>query len=214
MTLGVTCVGCLTAVAAYVRWPVRRRGRAVLPVLAGAWAAGRRSNGNAGRYARRRPHISCLGASACAERDAAGLRSGLSAPQPRTCTRQAPRTGLVSLLEAPDPVPHEYRPRLGDERRSRTFTYSNGRGSVRCLIAQAGDSRWAEDIAQDTMLDAREKRPPAAHLRPAGRIGCSKWAIRRLRRMERKGRLVRQPHSAGCLGRFDVADESGAFVVP
>lgn len=38
MTLGVTCVGCLTAVAAYVRWPVRRKGHAVLPVLAGAWA--------------------------------------------------------------------------------------------------------------------------------------------------------------------------------
>lgn len=38
MTLGVTCAGCLTAVAAYVRRPLRRRGTAVLPILADAWA--------------------------------------------------------------------------------------------------------------------------------------------------------------------------------
>ncbi len=58
---------------------------------------------------------------------------------------------------------------------------------VRCLIAQAGDSRWAEDIAQETMMAARDKwdqlltydRPDAWLL---------KVAIRSLRRMEARGR--------------------------
>ena len=38
MTPGVTCVGCLSAAVAYVRRPLRPRDRAVLPVLADAWA--------------------------------------------------------------------------------------------------------------------------------------------------------------------------------
>jgi RNA polymerase sigma factor (sigma-70 family) len=58
---------------------------------------------------------------------------------------------------------------------------------VRCLIAQANDSRWAEDVAQETMLLARDnwerlltfERPDA---------WLFKVAIRTLRRLEARTR--------------------------
>lgn len=92
----------------------------------------------------------------------------------------------MSLLEAPDPAPREHRPRpetaLFEE-----FYEQWWPRLVRCLIAQAGDSRWAEDIAQDTMLDARDKWDQLlTYDRPDQWL--LKVAIRRLRRMEAKGR--------------------------
>ena len=58
---------------------------------------------------------------------------------------------------------------------------------VRCLVAQASDTRWAEDIAQDTMLAARDnwerlltfERPDA---------WLFKVGIRSLRRLEARAR--------------------------
>jgi RNA polymerase sigma-70 factor (ECF subfamily) len=113
----------------------------------------------------------------------------------------------VSHLEAPDPVPHEYRPRL-ETASFEDFYIQQWPWLVRCLIAQAGDSRWAEDIAQDTMLDAREKWDQLlTYDRPDRWL--LKVAIRRLRRMERKGRL-------GCLFSEDdgsVAADLAALAV-
>jgi RNA polymerase sigma factor (sigma-70 family) len=58
---------------------------------------------------------------------------------------------------------------------------------VRCLIAQATDTRWAEDVAQDTMLAAFEKWDQLlTYDRPDAWL--FKVAIRRLRRMEAQGR--------------------------
>jgi len=92
----------------------------------------------------------------------------------------------VSHLEAPDPVPREYRPRLEVASFS-DFYAQRWPWLVRCLIAQAGDSRWAEDVAQDTMLDARDKWDQLlTYDRP--HMWLLRVAIRRLRRMEAKGR--------------------------
>jgi RNA polymerase sigma factor (sigma-70 family) len=58
---------------------------------------------------------------------------------------------------------------------------------VRCLIAQATDTRWAEDVAQDTMLSALEKWDQLlTYDRPDAWL--FKVGIRRLRRTEAKGR--------------------------
>jgi len=71
---------------------------------------------------------------------------------------------------------------------------------VRCVISQASDTRWAEDIAQDTMMAARDnwerlltfERPDA---------WLFKVAIRSLRRLEARAR-------EGCL----LPDGSGPGV--
>lgn len=92
----------------------------------------------------------------------------------------------MSLLEAPDPAPREHRPRP-ETASFEGFCEQWWPRLVRCLIAQAGDSRWAEDIAQDTMLDARDKWDQLlTYDRPDQWL--LKVAIRRLRRMEAKGR--------------------------
>jgi RNA polymerase sigma-70 factor (ECF subfamily) len=58
---------------------------------------------------------------------------------------------------------------------------------VRCLIAQASDTRWAEDIAQDTMLAARENwERLLTYERPDAWL--YKVAIRSLRRLEARAR--------------------------
>jgi RNA polymerase sigma factor (sigma-70 family) len=92
----------------------------------------------------------------------------------------------VSLLEAPDPAPREYRPRP-EVASFNEFYVRRWPWLVHCLIAQAGDTRWAEDIAQDTMLDARDKWDQLlTYDRPDQWL--LKVGIRRLRRMEAKGR--------------------------
>lgn len=67
---------------------------------------------------------------------------------------------------------------------------------VRCVIAQASDTRWAEDIAQDTMMAAREnwermltfERPDA---------WLFKVAIRSLRRLEARAQQCLLPDDSG-----------------
>jgi RNA polymerase sigma-70 factor, ECF subfamily len=58
---------------------------------------------------------------------------------------------------------------------------------VRCIIAQASDTRWAEDIAQDTMMAARENwEQMLTFERPDAWL--FKVAIRSLRRLEARAR--------------------------
>lgn len=75
---------------------------------------------------------------------------------------------------------------------------------VRCLVTQAGDSRWAEDVAQETMLAAIAKWDELlTYERPDAWL--FKVAIRRVRRLEaqaRERRLVPEDGeaAAGDLG--------------
>lgn len=58
---------------------------------------------------------------------------------------------------------------------------------VRCVISQASDTRWAEDIAQDTMMAARDNwEQLLTYERPDAWL--FKVAIRSLRRLEARAR--------------------------
>jgi RNA polymerase sigma-70 factor (ECF subfamily) len=83
---------------------------------------------------------------------------------------------------------------------------------VRCLIAQATDTHWAEDVAQDAMLAAMEKWDQLlTYDRPDAWL--FKVAIRRLRRMEAQGReRCLLPDEESAVGDLGVAAAIDSWV--
>jgi RNA polymerase sigma factor (sigma-70 family) len=93
----------------------------------------------------------------------------------------------VSTPGFPDPASRGHRARLTVTSSFPDFYRKWWPPLVRCLISQANDTRWAEDIAQDTMMAARDKWEQLLTFeRPDAWL--FKVAIRSLRRLEARAR--------------------------
>jgi RNA polymerase sigma factor (sigma-70 family) len=111
---------------------------------------------------------------------------------------------VVTAAELPDPASRGHRARLAVTSFP-DFYRQWWPPLVRCLVSQASDTRWAEDVAQDTMLAARDnwerlltfERPDAWLFRVA---------IRSLRRLEARAREQ-------CLLPDDSGQGTGDLVV-